>query len=108
MVVQLIKYGLHRFPSCNNEGIDEEKFPPFQLKELQRKGKQLYGSDFPGISGDNPTLLPCYLYMVSIFHRQSLTAIVCKTFPFKVPKKETLKSKWQNFIEDKNSGPFFF
>lgn len=32
MVVQLIKYGLlHRFLTCSSEGVDEERFPPFQL-----------------------------------------------------------------------------
>lgn len=89
MVVQLIKYGLlHRFLTCRSEGVDEERFPPFQLwqeifREREINCMIVIFLEVPGTTQIFYHVTFTYLS----FHKQSLLAIACKNFPFKVTKK---------------------
>jgi len=59
---------------------------------------------------DNPTLLPCYLYMGSIFSQAVLASYSLPDFSFPSYQKiRDFKSKWHNFLGDKKNGliPFF-
>lgn len=81
----------------------------FNSGEELRMRKKLCSSDFPGSVRDNLTLLPSYLYMVSIFSWAIFASYSLQDFSLQSHKEmDDLKSKLYNLLEDKKDGLLSF